>query len=156
MSFGSCPTNRFWDRIRVWRLAHLYKNVGNSPGMLLYPRSRVVRFLRSQTDGGISREMSRFSREIPVTVSPPVHSIPGHWQWEMVESHDCNPHCFLMSNRISRSEAGDCEITKMGREVRRRERKGRRIVGNGKGILDIFLLLGRVALPEGEIGRAHV
>lgn len=105
------------------RAEQLWSWVGNSPGMQFDERSREVRFLRSQIDGGIWLVMSALEREIPVT-RPAEHVIPCQEQGEVVafqEERDggfC--HCCLMARRVERCESRDWEVVEIRRVLLRR------------------------------------
>ena len=101
----------------------------------------MVRFSRSQIVDGISVVMLMFRRVIPVT-APLVQLIPGQLHGEDEEFHDWidggSSHCCFRPSRMACSVFWACEFTRKGMEMRRRIRRGRGVLRNGKGSLVIL------------------
>lgn len=62
--------------------------MGNSPGMKLSLTLKTLRFLRSQTNGGIGCVMLMSTRDSPVTELA-VQVIPGQEQGELFDGVHC-------------------------------------------------------------------
>ena len=85
--------------------------------------------------------MFMFESNILVTERS-AHSISGHLHGEDEEFHDWIdgglPHCCFRPSRMACSVFWACEFTRKGMEMRRRIRRGRGVLRNGKGSLVIL------------------